>query len=78
MTEQASNTAAVRRRQFLLLAGIGFVIVIATVLSISLTDSQGTDDRPLKPRSTNILSPGAQVDPRDAWRGQADAQLRSI
>lgn len=78
MTEQASNTAAVRRRQYLLLAGIGFVIVIATVLSVSLTGSQGTDERPIKPRSTNILSPGAQVDPRDAWRGQADAQLRSI
>ena len=78
MTESASNTAAVRRRQYLLLSGIGGVIVIATVLSVSLTDSQSTDERPLKPRSTNILSPGAQVDPRDAWRGQADAQLKSI
>ena len=50
MTESASNTAAVRRRQYLLLAGIGGVIVLATVLSVSLTGSQSTDARPLKPR----------------------------
>ena len=78
MTESTSNTAAVKRRQYLLLAGIGAAIVLATVLSVSLTDSQSADERPIKPRSTNILSPGAQVDPRDAWRGQADAQLKSI
>lgn len=78
MIESASNTAAVKRRQYLLLAGIGAVIIFATVLSVSLTDSQSTNTQPYKPRSTNILSPGAQVDPRDAWRGQADAQLKSI
>jgi conjugal transfer pilus assembly protein TraB len=78
MTESASNTAVVKRRQYLLLAGIGAVIVVATVLSVSLTGSQSAEERPLKPPSTNILSPGAQVDPRDAWRGQADAQLKSI
>jgi conjugal transfer pilus assembly protein TraB len=32
----------------------------------------------LKPKSTQILAPGGQVDPKDAWRGQADAQLKSI
>lgn len=78
MIESASKTALVKRRQYLLLAGIGAVIILATVLSVSLTDSQHTDEHPPKPRSTNILSPGAQVDPRDAWRGQADAQLKSI
>ena len=78
MTDPLSNTAAVKRRQILLLAGIGGVVVLATVLSVSLTDSRRADESPLKPRSTHILSPGAQVDPRDAWRGQADAQLKSI
>lgn len=78
MIESASNTAAVKRRQYLLLAGIGTVIIFSTVLSVSLTDSQQSNEHPPKPRSTNILSPGAQVDPRDAWRGQADAQLKSI
>ena len=43
-----------------------------------LTGTKGNDAQPAKPQSTNILAPGAQVDPRDAWRGQADAQLKAI
>ncbi|MCE2690203.1 MAG: TraB/VirB10 family protein [Rubrivivax sp.] len=73
-----ASAERVKRRQYLLLAGIAGVIVAGTVLSVSLTGS-GTSSEPApRPKSTNILSPGAQVDPRDAWRGQADAQLRSI
>ncbi|MBN9463859.1 MAG: TraB/VirB10 family protein [Burkholderiales bacterium] len=49
-----------------------------TLLSVSLTGTKGNDAQPAKPQSTNILAPGAQVDPRDAWRGQADAQLKAI
>jgi conjugal transfer pilus assembly protein TraB len=73
-----ASAERIKRRQYLLLAGIAGVIVAGTVLSVSLTSS-GTGNEPApRPKSTNILSPGAQVDPRDAWRGQADAQLRSI
>ena len=73
-----ASAERIKRRQYLLLAGIAAVIVAGTVLSVSLTGS-GTSSVPApRPKSTNILSPGAQVDPRDAWRGQADAQLRSI
>ena len=73
-----ASAQRIKRRQYLLLAGIAGVIVAGTVLSVSLTSS-GTSSEPApRPKSTNILSPGAQVDPRDAWRGQADAQLRSI
>ena len=73
-----ASAERIKRRQYLLLAGIAGVIVAGTVLSVSLTGS-GTSSEPApRPKSTNILSPGAQVDPRDAWRGQADAQLRSI
>ncbi len=78
MTETVLTTAGVKRRQYLLLAGVGGAIVAGTLFSVSLTGSRpDTESRP-KPKSTNILSPGAQVDPRDAWRGQADAQLRAI
>jgi conjugal transfer pilus assembly protein TraB len=69
---------AIKRRQTLLLAGIAGTIVAGTLLSVSLTRSKGSDAPPVKPQSTNILAPGAQVDPRDAWRGQADAQLKGI
>ncbi|HPA92033.1 MAG TPA: hypothetical protein PLN35_19940, partial [Quisquiliibacterium sp.] len=72
------TAAAIRRRQVLLLAGIAGTIVAGTLLSVSLTGTKGNDAQPAKPQSTNILAPGAQVDPRDAWRGQADAQLKAI
>ena len=72
------NASAVKRRQYLLLGGIAAVILGAALLSVSLTGSRDSGERPMKPTSTNILAPGGQVDPRDAWRGQADAQLKSI
>lgn len=72
------NASAVKRRQYLLLAGVAGVIVVAALLSVSLTGSGDSGERPARPKSTNILAPGGQVDPRDAWRGQADAQLKAI
>ena len=79
MTDSSSvNPAAVKRRQYLLLAGIAAFIVGAALLSVSLTGSREPGERALKPKSTQILAPGGQVDPRDAWRGQADAQLKGI
>ena len=77
MTEAVPSSVAVKRRQYLLLAGVGVVIVVCTLVSVSLTGSKPSERQP-SPKSTNILAPGAQVDPRDAWRGQADAQLRAI
>lgn len=78
MTDTAPNTSAVKRRQYLLLAGVGAVILLVTVVSVSLTSKRRADELPARLKSTNILAPGAQVDPRDAWRGQADAQLKAI
>jgi len=72
------NASTVQRRQYLLLGGIAALILGAAFLSVSLTGSRDSGERPMKPTSTNILAPGGQVDPRDAWRGQADAQLKSI
>ncbi len=78
MSEPARNPLTVKHRQYLLLAGVGALIVAGTVISVSLTGTRPGDAAPAKPKSTNIISPGAQVDPRDAWRGQADAQLHAI
>jgi conjugal transfer pilus assembly protein TraB len=79
MTEpSAVNASTVKRRQYVLLAGIAALIAGAAFLSGSLTGSRDSGDRPARPKSTNILAPGGQVDPRDAWRGQADAQLKAI
>ncbi|MBE0624607.1 MAG: hypothetical protein IH606_07345, partial [Burkholderiales bacterium] len=79
MTDSSAlDASAVKRRQYLLLAGIAAVVLAAAFLSVSLTGPGGSGERPPKPKSSNILAPGGQVDPRDAWRGQADAQLKSI
>ena len=72
------DTPTVKRRQYLLLAGIAAAILGAALLSVSLTGSRDAGEHPVKPKSTNILAPGGQVDPRDAWRGQADVHLKVI
>ncbi|GMV01353.1 MAG: hypothetical protein AMXMBFR52_10090 [Burkholderiales bacterium] len=72
------STADVRRRQILVLSLLIGAIVGATLLTVSLTGTRNGDAQRTRPQSTNILAPGAQVDPRDAWRGQADAQLKEI
>jgi hypothetical protein len=77
-TQAEPSTAAIKRRQVLLVAGIAGTIVVGTLLSVSLTGTKRNDAQPAKPRSVNILAPGTQVDPRDAWRGQADAQMKAI
>jgi conjugal transfer pilus assembly protein TraB len=75
MTSSSESPAAsVKQRQYLLLAGIVAVILGATFLGVALTSSREDHARTEKPRTTNILAPGAQVDPKDAWRGQADAR----
>src|SRR5688572_15372014 len=79
MTDAARvSPAAAKRRQALLLGGITALIVGAAVLSVVLTGSQDQRARDSRPQTTHILAPGNQVDPRDAWRGQADAQLKTI
>lgn len=79
MSENPRVTPAVaKRRQYLLLAAIVTLVAGAALLSVLLTSPRETDPRALKLKTTNILAPGAQVDPRDAWRGQADAQLKAV
>lgn len=79
MTEAAAvSSGAAKRRQYLLLAGIVCLVVVAALASAALTGMPGSGERVEKPKLTSILAPGAQVDARDAWRGQADAQLKAI
>lgn len=79
MIEAATiSSSAAKRRQYLLLTGIAALIAGAALLSVSLTGSRDAGQVPAKPKSTNILAPGGQVDPKEAWRGQADAQLKTI
>ena len=79
MTEATTlGAATVKRRQYLVVA-LAIALIIATALvSVMLTSSKDSGDRSTKLKSTSILAPGSQVDPKDAWRGQADAQLKAI
>ena len=74
----AVSPGAAKRRQYLLLGGIVLLVIVAAIASAALTGARGSSERVEKPKLTSILAPGAQVDPRDAWRGQADAQLKAI
>jgi len=79
MTDSSSvSPASAKRRQYLLLGGIACLVIVAALLSVALTGSRDSGEHLPKPKLTNILAPGGQVDPRDAWRGQADAQLKTI
>lgn len=76
---ETSPSRSVLRRQYLVLAAVGTVIAGSAAIAVYL-GSTGSSDAPKtsKPVTTSILAPGAQVDPRDAWRGQADAQLKAL
>jgi len=78
MTSSLERPSSVKQRQFLLLVGIVAVIFGATFLGVALTTSRNDQAPKEKPRTTNMLAPGSQVDPKDAWRGQADAQIKAI
>ena len=79
MTSQSAPSGlSVKRRQYLLLAGLLALLLGGALLSVLLTDSAEPPVRAVPRHSTNILAPGEQVDPKDAWRGQADAELRAI
>jgi conjugal transfer pilus assembly protein TraB len=79
MTDPVRITPEIaKRRQYLLLGALAALIAGSALLAVTLTGSREPEQASIKLKSTNILAPGAQVDPRDAWRGQADAQLKSI
>jgi conjugal transfer pilus assembly protein TraB len=79
MTSQSAPSGlSVKRRQYLLLAGLLALLLGGALLSVLLTDSAEPPVPAVPRHSTNILAPGEQVDPKDAWRGQADAELRAI
>ena len=69
---------SVRQRQYLLLGAIAAIVIGAALLGVALTSSNPDGTRTEKPKTTNIVAPGSQVDPKDAWRGQADAQMKTI
>jgi conjugal transfer pilus assembly protein TraB len=78
MNSLGTALGSVRGRQYLLLAGIAASIIGTALFSVALTSPKQDSTRTQAPKTTSIVAPGSQVDPKDAWRGQADAQIKTI
>lgn len=69
-----------KNRQYLLLGGVGGVILILASVSASLMG----DPAPNLPtastelEATNIASPGSAADPKDVWMEQSSAQMKQM
>jgi conjugal transfer pilus assembly protein TraB len=68
----------VRQRQYLLLGSVCVAVLAAAAAALALAPEPSVSAGSPRPTTTRLIAPGAQVDPQDAWRGQADAQLRAI
>ena len=75
--DSSSLTQKVRRNQRFLLLILALGVIAGATLFMSLNTQDKTTNKKAAVRS-GILAPGGALDPRDAWRGQADAQLKSI
>ena len=64
MTDSSQlNPSAVKRRQYLLLAGVAGTIAGAALLSVSLTGSRDAGERPAKPKSTRASTECLRIVP---------------
>jgi conjugal transfer pilus assembly protein TraB len=75
--DSSSLTQKVRRNQRILLLILALGVIAGATLFMSLNTQDKTTNKKAAVHSS-ILAPGGALDPRDAWRGQADAQLKSI
>lgn len=70
---------AVKKRQRLLLWSLVALGLVVALAGVYFAETGPTPPAaPPKPLLTNIAAPGSQVKPADAWRTQADAQLKGI
>lgn len=71
------DPAAVKKKQYLILGVIGIGLLAATAIGVLFTTPQ---EAPVvqKPVEKSIVTPGAQLDPKDAWLGTTGAQINKI
>lgn len=72
---------AVRTRQMVLLGILMAIIIGVVFFGMKSAEQQTSDNPPVAKQAatpTNINAPGSQLDNKDAWMGQASAQLKGI
>ena len=69
-----------KARQYVVLGGLGMGFLGLVFGSIALWDKNPSANAPsAKPdKSRNIVTPGAQVDPRDIWMSQSSQQMKEM
>jgi conjugal transfer pilus assembly protein TraB len=70
-----------KARQYLVLGGLGAGFIGLVFGSIALWDNQPApmpQSTRLDKASRNIVTPGAQVDPRDVWMAQSSQQMKEM
>lgn len=70
-----------KARQYLVLGGLGAGFIGLVFGSIALWDNQPApmpQSTRLDKASKNIVTPGAQVDPRDVWMAQSSQQMKEM
>lgn len=70
--------AAVRKRQMILLAIIGGGMIGAIMFGMKMADQPSAQAPVAAKPAVTISTPGAQVEPKDAWMGQASAELNGL
>jgi hypothetical protein len=70
-----------KARQYLVLGGLGAGFIGLVFGSIAIWDNQPApmpQSTRLDKASKNIVTPGAQVDPRDVWMAQSSQQMKEM
>ncbi|HVK54962.1 MAG TPA: hypothetical protein VM532_08025, partial [Burkholderiales bacterium] len=69
----------IKRRQYLLMGGVALIVIGAVAIGVAVT----SNGKPVaisapKPKTVQIMTPGSQVDPKDAWTATAGAEIRGL
>lgn len=78
MSEAEFSPQTIRRNQMLLGGGILSVVLLLAYFWVDSDNKSVEAPPPPQPKTVNINAPGALVDDKDAWRGQADKELNEM
>jgi conjugal transfer pilus assembly protein TraB len=78
-TKSLMPAQSIKRRQYLLMGGVALIVIGAVAIGVAVTSS----GKPVaiatsKPKTVQIMTPGSQVDPKDAWTATAGAEIRGL
>lgn len=81
MSDADNPSVAAKRKQILLLVGLGLAVLGFASVGVWFASDSGPAEgatRTSDIKTKSYIAPGEKVDPQDAWRGVADARLTQI